>query len=402
MEPVTTPASPPSVEPPAARPRPTPRLAIVGGGQLARMTACAAAPFGCEVAVLERREDFPAQSLDTQALIGDWNDPAWLLKLAPLADVMTLENEFVSLDALQAVERAGFKLRPGTHSLGLVQDKLLQKNTFAAAGLALPAFRAVDSPAAVAAAGQALGWPLVLKARRNGYDGKGNATVNGPVDINAAWARLDGGTRALYVEAFCPFVKELAAIVVRAEGGETVHYPVVETLNRDHICHVVTAPAEVAPAIAAAAAAMAARAVAAIAGVGAFGIEMFLLADGALLLNEIAPRVHNTGHYTIEGCVCSQFENHVRAVLGWPLGSPALVAPAAAMVNLLGAGPGPGTPRGLTDALAIPGAHVHVYGKTRSERGRKMGHVTALGPTPAAALAVARRAAECIRFGGNE
>ncbi len=376
-----------------------PRIGIIGGGQLARMTAAAAAPFGCEIAILERHPDFPAQSLDTQALIGDWDDPRCLLQLGPLADVVTLENEFVSVDALAALEAAGHRLRPSSATLARVQDKLLQKRTLEAAGLPVVPYREVASPAEVAAAGAAFGWPLVLKARRQGYDGKGNATVDTADDVAAAWARLDGDRRALYAEAFCPFTRELAAIVVRAADGATARYPVVETVNRDHICHEVIAPAEVAPEIRDAAADLAARAVLAIDGVGAFGIELFLLADGGLRINEMAPRVHNTGHYTIEACVCSQFENHVRAVLDWPLGAPDLVAPAAAMVNLLGAGPGSGCPTGLREALAIPGAHVHVYGKLRSVRGRKMGHVTALGATPAEALALARRAAACLRFG---
>ena len=174
----------------------------------------------------------------------------------------------------------------------------------------------------------------------------------------------------------------------------------VETVNRDHICHHVVAPAAIAPALAQQAGDVAQRAVEAIGGVGSFGMELFLGRDGRLLVNEIAPRVHNSGHYTIEACACSQFENHVRAVLGLPLGSSALRAPAAAMVNLLGFGDGSGTPIGLAEALKVAGANVHVYGKSRSARGRKMGHVTAVGATAGEALAIAQRAADRIRFGG--
>jgi 5-(carboxyamino)imidazole ribonucleotide synthase len=176
-------------------------------------------------------------------------------------------------------------------------------------------------------------------------------------------------------------------------------YPVVETVQRNHICHTVTVPAAVDPAVTVAAAGLAERAVGAVEGVGSFGVELFLLDAGQLVINELAPRVHNSGHYTIEACDCSQFENHVRAVLGWPLGSPTLRSPAAAMVNVLGVGAGSGRPTGLTDALAVAGAHIHLYGKRASNPGRKMGHVTALGPNPHAALAVARSAAEQIRFG---
>lgn len=376
---------------------PVPRLGIVGGGQLAKMTAAAAASFGCEVVVLERQEDFPAQSVDTHALIGDWDDPRELLRLAPLVDVVTLENEFVSVDALAVLADSRHPLWPSLQTLKLVQDKLRQKTALADAGLPVVRFAAAPSREAV----RRFGLPAVLKKRLHSYDGKGNATAFTAADLDAAWVRLDGDRQALYVEELCRFERELAVIVTRAPDGSSVRYPVAETVNREHVCHVVKAPAVVPAAVAAHAADLAGRAVAAVGGVGSFGLELFLLADGRVLLNEIAPRVHNTGHYTMEACVSSQFENHVRAVLGWPLGSAEMVAPAAAMVNLLGFGEGAGTPHGLTDALRIPGAHVHVYGKTRSERGRKMGHVTALGRDVEEALSRAQRAADCIRFGGE-
>ncbi|MDA0576710.1 MAG: 5-(carboxyamino)imidazole ribonucleotide synthase [Verrucomicrobia bacterium] len=376
---------------------PAPRLGIIGGGQLAKMTAAAAAPFGCEVVVMERQADFPAQSVDTQALIGDWDNPQELLKLGPLVDVVTLENEFVSTVALAALVKAGHKLWPAVRTLELVQDKLQQKRVFAGAGL--PTARFADAPTQQAVL--AFGFPAVLKKRLHSYDGKGNATVRDEAELEAAWRKLDGDQHPLYVEAFCPFERELAIIITRGQNGEAVQYPVVETINKDHICHIVKAPAMVPDAVATQVRDVAGRAVSAVDGVGSFGLEFFLLSDGRVLLNEIAPRVHNTGHYTIEACVCSQFENHVRAVLGWPLGSPALVAPAAAMVNLLGFDDGAGRPDGLAEALQIPGAHVHVYGKAQSRRGRKMGHVTALGQNVEDAAAIAQRAAGCMQFGGK-
>lgn len=374
-----------------------PRLGILGGGQLAKLTAAAAAQFGCEVVVVERQEDFPAHSVDTHAIIGDWNDPAVLLQLAPLVDVVMLESEFVDINALTVLADNQHELWPTVATLALVQDKHRQKQAFAEAGLPVPRFAEAPTPESVLR----FGLPAVLKKRRNSYDGKGNATVRTAEDLPGAWAALGGSTQGLYVEAFCDFVMELAIIVTRGQDGVVVRYPVVETINRDHICHVVKAPAAVPVETARMAAELAERAVAAIGGVGSFGMELFLGADGQLLVNEIAPRVHNTGHYTIEGCFTSQFENHVRAVLGWPLGSTAMVAPAAAMVNLLGYGDGPGVPHGLAEALRVDGAHVHVYGKTRSARGRKMGHVTALGATSEAAYQRAQRAADCIRFGGD-
>ena len=377
-----------------------PTLGIIGGGQLARMTAQAAAQFGCAVVILERQPEFPATGLATRTVLGDWNDPDSLLELASLVDVVTLENEFVDADALAVLEQQGHNLWPSSATMRLVQDKLIQKQTLAATGLPVPRMRPVERIADVAAVAAEWGFPLLLKARRNAYDGKGNATLRSLTDLEVAWHKLGGHSgNPLFVEQFCPFTHELAVIVTRGIAGEAVTYPVVETVQRDHVCHVVRAPAPVAPEIAGRAADLARRAVCAVEAVGSFGVEMFLTRDGELLINELAPRVHNSGHYTIEACVCSQFENHVRAVLGWPLGSPALRAPAAVMINLLANANGPGTPQGLAEALRVDGAHVHLYGKARSAKGRKMGHVTALGQTVEAALATAQRAARAIQFG---
>lgn len=374
-------------------------LGIVGGGQLAQMTAQAAISLGVEVVILERAADFPARSLARESLRGEWNDPRELLRLAQHCDVITLENEFVDAEALAELEASGARLLPGAQAIRTVQDKFTQKSAFARAGLPLPRFAAVDSPAELAALAREWGWPLVLKKRRNGYDGKGNATVRSPDEIERAWQQLGGGTHALYAEAFCPFVAELAIMVTRGSDGSFAVYPVVETVQRDHICHIVRVPSPAIGAHAARVESIARRAVESIMGVGCFGLELFLLADGQLLVNEIAPRVHNSGHYTIEACECSQFENHVRAVLGWPLGSTRMRAPAAVMINLLGAGPGPGMPAGLERALAVEGAHLHLYGKRESARGRKMGHVTALGSSVAQAHERASRAAQALTFG---
>ena len=379
---------------------PNHRLGIIGGGQLAKMTALSALQLGCDVAVLERNAVSPAAVLATHSLVGDWDSPAELLRLAAHCDVVTLENEFVDARSLAALEAGGHKVIPTAKSIALVQDKLIQKQTLAAAGLPVPEFRAVANPEAVAVAARELGLPLLLKARRNAYDGKGNVTVRSLDQVAAAWRKLGGHDgNELFVEAFCPFVSELAVIITRGRNGECATYPLVETVQRDHICHIVRAPAAVSPEIAERALDIARRAVTAVGAVGSFGVEMFLTADGKVFVNELAPRVHNSGHYTIEACECSQFENHVRAVLGWPLGSTRMVAPAAVMVNLIGVGKGPGRPAGLDDALAVPGAHVHIYGKAMSNAGRKMGHVTALGDTPAAAEQTALRCAQQLQFG---
>lgn len=374
------------------------RIGIFGGGQLAQMLAQAAISLGVEAAVFERVPDSPAGRLTQREVVGPWEDAALLARFAALCDLATLENEFVDADILARLEAAGTPVYPASATVRVVQDKLAQKARVAAAGLAVPEFRPVVGPAEVLAAAADLGWPLVLKARRNGYDGYGNATLRAPDDVAPAWERLTRGGSPLLVEAWVPFARELAVMVVRGRDGETRAYPVVETVQQNHICHVVRAPAPISPAEATAAAELAVRAVTAVEGVGVFGVELFELSDGRVLFNELAPRPHNSGHYSIEACVTSQFESHLRAVLGLPLGPVGLRAPAAVMVNLLGRRNGPVPNDALRAALAVPGAHIHLYGKRESRVGRKMGHITALGATLAEAEATARRAAELVEI----
>jgi 5-(carboxyamino)imidazole ribonucleotide synthase len=391
------PTAPSAAEPAARDSLPYPALVgILGGGQLARMTAEAAARLGIEVAILEREGNSPAGRIAAREIVGLWTDEARLEALAEGALAVTLENEFVDVAALEWLEARGVPVFPTSRTLAAVQDKLAQKRFMAAAGVPVPAFAEVTAPEDVAAFAAEHGWPVVLKARRNGYDGYGNATLRAEAEVAPACARLGWPERALLVEAWAPFVRELAVMVCRGRGGECVVYPAVETVQQDHICHVVRAPAPVAADVAARAAAIARRAVDATGGIGVFGVELFELEGGAVLYNEIAPRPHNSGHYTIEACAASQFENHLRAVLGLPLGPAKMVTPAAVMVNLLGTRSDPAHVDGLAAALAIPDVHLHIYGKLASRPGRKMGHVTALGATLGDAEARARAAAAAL------
>lgn len=397
----------PNPTPPASKvkmsgnpPATGPRLGIIGCGQLARMTTISAQQLGCEVVVLENNHHSPAAAFASRPVVGDWETMDALLELASQVDVITLENEFVDAGHLAQLESAGHTILPSSRTMALVQDKYTQKKALESAGLPIPGIRATANEAELLAAIHELGLPVVLKARRNAYDGKGNATIRSLTEVESAWRQL-GGHRGnpLFAEEFCPFSAELAVIITRGQNGEAAVYPVVETVQKDHICHLVRAPAQIPAELAARAAAIARLAVEAVGAVGSFGVEMFLAANGEILINELAPRVHNSGHYTIEACVCSQFENHVRAVLGLPLGSTRMVAPAAVMVNLLGTASASGRALGFADALAVPDAHVHLYGKAASDRGRKMGHVTALGETLADAEQAAIRCAEKIHFG---
>lgn len=375
------------------------RLGIIGGGQLARMTAIAALPLGVEVVVLEKNQHSPAARLSPDCVVGDWADRDTLLNFAERCEVITLENEFVDATALELLEKAGHRVFPSAACVAITQDKFKQKLALQRAGLAVAEFCAVSTPEEIIATGTNFGWPLVLKTRRNGYDGKGNYTIKSEADVPSGWRALNGDTNELLVEKWVPFMKELAVIVTRGPDGGTAVYPVVETVQRDHICHLVKAPAQIPEELATRAARLANRAVEAVGGVGSFGVEMFLSATGEILINELAPRVHNSGHYTIEACDCSQFENHVRAVMGWPLGNPLMVAPAAVMVNLLGKEKTAGRPQGLDSALRIYGARLHLYGKLMSGPGRKMGHITVLEKSVEEAQEVALRAAKKIHFG---
>jgi 5-(carboxyamino)imidazole ribonucleotide synthase len=376
----------------------TPLIGILGGGQLAQMIAEAAAALPVHIRVMVKRREDALPGLD-DIVEGDANDPVAAAAFARGVELVTLENEFVNPDALAAIEQTGTPLLPSLASLLLMQDKWQQKKTLLGAGLPVTPCRAVDHADDAATFAGQHGWPVVLKRRHMGYDGKGNATVRGAEELMEAWTHLHN-EQGLFVEAFCPFERELAVMVARSTRGETAVYPVVETVQQNHICHVVRAPAPLPAEVATRAARLAVAAIEAIDGIGTMGVELFQTADGDILINELAPRVHNSGHYTIEGCSCSQFENHLRAILGLPLGATALRAPAAIMINLLGHGQGPGEPTGLAQARAVPGAHLHLYGKAQSMPGRKMGHITALGNTIEEAEQVAVKAAGALRFGG--
>ncbi|MGF1504764.1 MAG: 5-(carboxyamino)imidazole ribonucleotide synthase [Chloroflexi bacterium] len=368
-------------------------IGILGGGQLARMTIQAAIALGVEIAIYARKPDSPAGRLTQHEIIGEgWQDEGALSQLAALVDRVTLENEFVDAAVLDRLAAMGAPVYPTGRTLGIIQDKLRQKDRLHAVGIPVPEYARVDTPGDISSAG--LGWPVVLKAREGGYDGYGNATVHDETEATLALRKLDG--RKLLAEAWVPFERELAVMVVRGHTGEISTYPVVETVQKDHICHVVRAPAPVSQAVADRATQIAVEAVEAVEGVGVFGVELFLLPDETILYNEMAPRPHNSGHYTIEGAVTSQFENHLRAVLGWPLGSTALRAPAVVMVNILGARQGEADMAGIRDALAVGEAHVHLYGKRTVRPGRKMGHVTALAGTLEEAEQVARTAADRV------
>ena len=368
-------------------------VGIAGAGQLAQMTVLAAVPLGLRIAVLGGPDE-PASHSAAGRVDGSFSDAAALRKLGRVSRVVTLESEFVDPTVLAEIVAAGTPVRPDPSSLVHVQDKALQKQLLAGANLPLPRWAVADTAEEFEAIGRDFGWPLMLKRRRLGYDGYGNATCHNVDEACDAFRRLASDDGVL-VEAFVAFERELAVMIARRHSGGALAYPVVETVQRNHVCSHVIAPAPISRAQTAAATETALAAAEAANGVGVTGVELFLGADGSILVNELAPRPHNSGHFTIEACETSQFENHLRGVLDLPLGPCQMRTTAAAMVNVLGTRTGLPAPD-LGGALDVPGAHVHLYGKAEVRVGRKMGHVTTLGATTAGALERATVAAEAL------
>ncbi len=355
-------------------------LGIVGGGQLGRMLTFAARRLGCDVVILDPQPDSPAGQVANAQIVGGLRDAKALQQLAERTDLLTIEIEHIDTETLEALAEAGKPIYPAPRVVKLIQDKLHQKEVLSAVGLPVAPFHASVTPRE---------YPSILKARFNAYDGRGNLTVSAADELPAAIAQLGGAADALYVESIVPFERELTVMVACAQDGTIRSYPPVQTFHRDHILRVVIAPARGAEA----AVTLAERAVAALDTPGIFGVELFGLPGGEFLINEIAPRPHNAGHFSIEACTTSQFEQHIRAVLGLPLGDPSMIVPAAVMINLLGNEHG-GTEPDYGMVLRTAGASAHWYGKTESRPRRKMGHVTFTGATLTDVLARARTLAE--------
>jgi 5-(carboxyamino)imidazole ribonucleotide synthase len=344
-------------------------LGILGGGQLARMLALAAVPLGVRVLVLDQSGDACAGEVAT-LLEADYNDEAALTEFASLVDVVTFDFENVPAASAQwLAERVA--VFPNPNALAVAQDRLSEKTLFNELEIGTPTFAAVDSRADLDAAVAKVGLPAILKTRRLGYDGKGQARLRAAADLDAAWSDLGAGRVPLILEAFVPFQRELSVISVRSRDGEIRSWPLTRNWHENGILSLSKAPVALDEKIASDARNAARRIADRLDYVGVFALELFEH-DGRLLGNEMAPRVHNSGHWTIEGADTSQFENHVRAVLGLPLGDTRLRQPSA-MLNFIGALPD------RAAALSVPGLHWHDYGKVE-RAGRKVGHATICAP----------------------
>jgi 5-(carboxyamino)imidazole ribonucleotide synthase len=380
------------VRDPAAPRRP--RVGILGAGQLARMDVPAAIAYDIELTVLAAHESDAAVRAGAQAIVGDHRDLAVLEAFAAEVDVVSFEFEGIAPEHLRVLERAGHRLVPSASAKLIAQDKLHQRRELAAAGFPVPPFAHARTAIDVAEFAALHDWPVVIKAPRGGYDGHGVQLVADARQAAVVLAELPEGA---LLEPALAIQQELAVQVARTDDGQMVVYPVVETVQRDAMLRELVCPARLDGERALEALEIARGIVAHIDATGIIAVELFLTPDG-LLVNELALRPHNSGHHTIEACATSQFEQHLRAVLNWPLGSTALRAPAAVTVNVIGPSDGSDPCDRLAAALAVDGAHVHLYGKS-ARPGRKLGHVTALGDDVASARAVAWRATEILEAG---
>ena len=373
-------------------------VAMVGAGQLARMTQRAAIDLGIELRVLASSESESAVRAGVVTVIGSPSELDDLRRLAEGARVITFDHEGVPTELIAELEREGLTVVPAPEAKRLAQDKWHARERLGSEGFPFPPHKLVHTPAEVREFGDAFGWPVVAKAPVGGYDGRGVWEWEGPGDLQSG-ERLP---EPVLVEPKLDLDLEISVLVARSTIGETVTFPVAETVQRDAMCREIVVPARISPDLAERACDLAVSVVEKVGACGIVAVEMFV-DDDELLLNELALRPHNSGHFTIEGCETSQFEQHLRAILGWPLGSTALTAPSVVTVNVVGPDDGSDPRERVAQAVAVEGAHVHIYDK-EPRPGRKLGHVTVRANDPVIARERALEAVEILegRAAGEE
>jgi 5-(carboxyamino)imidazole ribonucleotide synthase len=371
-------------------------VGVVGGGQLGRMLGEAATPLGIELVVADPTPDCPASPVVRDQLVGGFEDEDTFRELAERADVLTFEIELADPDVLERVaEETDTPVHPAPETLRTIQDKLVQKRRLSEAGVPVPEFRAIRTADDLREACEELGYPAMVKARTGGYDGRGNVPVDGPDDVEAAIEDIAGPAM---VEEMVDFERELAVMGCRGDGEQDT-FPVTETIHREEILRESVAPARATESVRERAREVALDVLDVMDGRGVFGIELFQTSDDKILLNEIAPRPHNSGHWTIEGCHTSQFEQHVRAVMGEPLGTTEIRDPTVS-ANILGDVDErqDATMYGEASVLGTERAHLHWYGKRDVYTLRKMGHVTMTGDDRDGLLADIRALRDGLSF----
>jgi 5-(carboxyamino)imidazole ribonucleotide synthase len=378
------------------------KIGIIGGGQLGKMMILEAKKMGFYVTILDPTKKCPAHSIADQHLVADFDDREAIRKLAEQSDLITYEFEHIGVEPLKELEAEGYKIYPTARSLEIIQNKYHQKNVLKQDQIAVPDFVKVTNPAEIKEAAEEFGYPLMLKSCTGGYDGKGNALIDSPDEVETAFQELGAGKAPLMAEKYIPFKKEISIIAARGLTGEMKVYLAGENDHQDNILYETKVPAEISAELEEEAEEFAREVLKVFEGIGIFCVEMFVTEDNQLLVNEIAPRPHNSGHYTIEGCVTSQFEQHVRAIAALPLGDTTLLRPTV-MRNILGSGKeGRAEVIGLDPALAVEGVKVHIYQKTISRPGRKMVHLTVTAASLEEAAERALKASKLIEIKGEK
>lgn len=360
-------------------------VGIIGGGQLGKMIANEARRMSLKVIVLDPTEGCPASGIANEQIVADFKDENAIMRLAAKCDVVTYEIELANSAALKELQAKGYPVRPTPETLRVLQNKYRQKSFLREHKINVPEFELVQSKDHLYELSGKYGFPIMLKACEDSYDGRGNFLITSKSKINAAFNFFPKSE--LMIESFVAFEKEISIMVARNPSGQITSFPVAENIHKNNILDTSIVPARISHTVELKAKRMAEMTMDALQGAGIFGIEMFVTKNDDVLINEIAPRPHNSGHYTNEACSVSQFEQHLRAVLDLPLNKPELFCPAV-MINILGreGSSGPYSIHGLGQILSVPGVKLYVYGKKTSKPCRKLGHITATGRTVREAL----------------
>lgn len=357
-----------------------PKIGIIGGGQIGKMIAQEAKRMSLKVVILDPNKNCPASTICDKLIVADFKDENKIIELAKYSDVITYEIELANSKALEKLESKNYPIFPSPHSLYLIQNKFRQKQFLQENNLPVPEFKKITSINDLLLVAKSFQYPLMLKACEDSYDGRGNYLIKSKEDVPIAYNSFDN--RELFAEKYVNFKTEISIMVARNNKGQITTFPIAENIHKNNVLDTTIVPANISSKIYEAAEIIAKNVVACLNDSGIFGIEMFVSNKDDIFINEIAPRPHNSGHYSIEGCSISQFEQHIRTILNFPLVKPELVRPTV-MKNILGPPNFSGNYRitGLSKLLSIPSTKIHLYGKNLTSPGRKLGHITCTGPT---------------------
>lgn len=372
------------------------RIGIIGGGQLGKMIAQEAKRMSFKIIILDPCKDCPASSVSDEIIHADFKDESAIRKLARMSDVLTYEIELANSNALKVLESQKYPVFPSPVTLEIIQNKFRQKSFLKENGIAVPEFDLVKSVECLKNLCSDYGLPAMLKACEDSYDGRGNFLIRSMDKTQEAFDFFHG--KECMLEKFIPFIKEISIMVARNSDGQIVSFPVAENIHSNNVLDMTIVPARISKKVSIKAKRIAQKTMGALKGAGIFGIEMFVTKDEDVIVNEIAPRPHNSGHYSIEACSISQFEQHIRAILDLPLSDPQLLTPSV-MVNILGSEHHNGTYKieGLSKLMSIPGIKLHIYGKKISKPRRKLGHITVTAQNVQEAIFRAERAKRTIK-----